>query len=240
MQQALPKAKLTKQAVKRCAALSSGWPLERKGLFMDSDTVQRMKPRAHRPFLPLFFSIAGWALLQAWIHLLGANYRAHILVAALGAVLTLWSVLPFPGSQHITAETNDSPPGESRWAAISGALLLLAMGAFLGSLIAKGSLLLLSVGAMTLNLVPWARLPLGRRHPFAACAASMCGFAAAILAQYRSIEVMFLPIASWVFWVCACIGSILRIEHSSRAKRGAAAKGAAMKRVAAQPHAELR
>lgn len=194
---------------------------------MDSDTVHLVRPRPYRPFLPLFFSIAGWALLQAWIHLIGANYRAHILVAVLGAVLTLWSAFPFPGTQHITAQKNDSPWRESSWAAIAGALLLLIMGAVLGNLIARGSLFLLGVGAMALNFVPWARLPLGQRHPALLCAAAICGLAASVLAEYRSIEVMFLPLAAWAFWVCTCIGLILRAEHSSRTKREAAAKSAA-------------
>lgn len=195
---------------------------------MDSDTVQPMKPRPYRPFLPLFFSIAGWALLQAWIYLIGANYRAHILVAVLGLLLSLWSAFSFPGTQHSTVQ-RDSTRRESRWSAISNALLLLTLGAALGSLIAKGSLFPLSVSAMALNFVPWARLPLGQRHPALSCTAAICGFAGAILASYRSIEVMFLPFAAWAFWVCTCIGLILRAEHSQRAKRAtAAARGAAI------------
>lgn len=194
---------------------------------MDSDTAQKMQPRPYQPFLPLFFSVAGWALLQTWIHLIGANLRAHILVAVLGLVLTLWSALPFSPARPIATPTNNRLKRESGRAAMAGALLLLALGAVLGSLIAKGSLLLLSVGAMALNFVPWARLPLGQRHPVLPCASAICGFAAAILAQYRSIEVMFLPFAAWAFWVGTCVGLILRAEHSWRAKREAAAKGTA-------------
>lgn len=196
---------------------------------MDSDTVQLMRPRPYRPFLPLFFSIAGWALLHAWIHLIGASYRAHTLVAVLGLVLTLWSAFPFPGTQYITAPDKDSPRNESRWAAISGALLLTAIGSVLGLLTATGSLFLLSIGAMALYFVPWARLPLGQRHPSLPCAAAFCGFAAAILAEYRSIGMMFLPLASWAFWVCTLTGLVLRAEQSWRAKREAAAKGVAKK-----------
>lgn len=194
---------------------------------MDSDTVQLMKLRPYRPFLPLFFSVTGWALLQTWTYLIGANFRAHILVAVLGLVLTLWSVFPFPGSQHVTAEKKDSKPRESCWSAISGALLLLVLGAVLGSLIAGGSLFLLSVAAMALNFVPWTRLPLGQRHPAVPCAAASCGFAAAVLAGHQSIEVMFLPLVTWAFWLCTCAGLMLRAEHSRRAKRDAAASGAA-------------
>ena len=199
--------------------------MERKGLLMDSDTVQLMRPRPYRPFLPLFFSIAGWALLQAWIYLIGANYRAHILVAVLGLVFTLWSAIPFPATTHVNAPKKLGARRESRWAGISGTLLLLAIGAVLGSLVAKGSLFLLSLIAMSLNFVPWARLPLGQRHPFLPYMAAICGFAAAILAHYRSIEVMFLPLAAWGFWGCTCLGLILRA-----ATRATAAKGATMER----------
>ena len=194
---------------------------------MESDTVQLTRSRPYRPFLPLFFSIAGWALLQAWIHLIGANYRAHMLVAVPGLVLTFWSAYPFLGTQHMIAPEKDSPRKAPGWAAISDTLLLVATGAMLGILTAAGSIFLLAVGAMALNFLPWARLPLGQRHPAVACAPAISGFAAAILAQYRSIEVMFLPLASWAFWVCACAGLILRAEHSWRAEREAAAKGAA-------------
>jgi len=191
---------------------------------MGTDTVQLMKPRPYGPFLPLFFSIAGWALFQAWIYLIGANYRAHILAAVPGLVLTLWAAFPFLGSRHISVERKDSPCKESRWAAISGALLLLAIGAALGSLTAKGSLFLLGVVAMALNFLPWARLPLGQRHPAVSCTAASCGFAGAILAAYQSIEVMFLPLATWAFWLCTCVGLILRAEHSRRANREPAAR----------------
>lgn len=191
---------------------------------MDSDTVQLRRPRPYRPFLPLFFSIAGWVLLQAWIALIGANYRAHILVAVPGAVLTLWSAFPFPGTGHIPPQAADKPDRASRWAATADALLLLAIGAVLGGLIAKGSLFLLCVGAMALHFVPWPRLRIGQRHPALPCAAALCGFAAAVLAGYRSIEPMFLPLAAWALWVCACIGLILRAEQSWRAKRRAAAR----------------
>lgn len=194
---------------------------------MDSDTVQPMKPRPYRPFLPLFFSLAGWALLQAWVHLIGANFRAHILVAVPGLLLTLWSAFPFPGSQYLNAEENAISLREARWRPIAGALLLLVLGAVLGSLTAKGSLFLLGVTSMALNFIPLARLPLCQYHPVVPCAAAGCGFAAAILPDYQSISVMFLPLATWAFWLCTCVGLILRAERSRRGKRGVTSSGAA-------------
>ena len=194
---------------------------------MDTDTAGHMQPRPYQPFLPLFFALAGWALLQVWIQLIGANFRAHILVAVPGLVLTLWSAFPFPGTRHITAQKEDSPHRDSRGALISSALLLLTVGAVLGSLIAKGNLFLLSVVAMSLNFVPWARLPLGQRHPALPCAAASCGFAVAMLAGRQSVSVMFLPLATWAFWLCTCVGLILRAEKSWRRKHGMAAMRAA-------------
>ena len=194
---------------------------------MDTDTVQHMKPRPYQPFLPLFFSLAGWALLQAWIQLIGANFRAHILVAVPGLVLTLWSALPFPATRQITVQKEDRPRREPRWAVIASALLLLAVGVVLGNLIAKGSLFLLGVVAMTLNFIPWARLPLGQRHPGVPCAAAGCGFGVAMLAGHQSMSVMFLPLATWAFWLCTCVGLILRAEQSRRRRHGVPAMRAA-------------
>lgn len=195
---------------------------------MDLNTVQLIQRCPSPPFLPLFFSLAGWALLQAWIHLIGANFRAHVLVAVPGLILTLWSAFPFSGCHDNAAEQKDTPAQQSRGAALTGALLLLALGAVLGNLTAKGSLFLLCVGAMALNFVPWGRLPLEQRHPAVPCALTACGFAAAILAAHQSVSVMFLPLATWAFWLCTCVGLILRAETARRDKRGAAAKRSAI------------
>lgn len=196
---------------------------------MDSGTAQRSTTGPSRPFLPLFFSLAGWALLQTWIHLVGANHRAHILVAVLGLVLTLWSAVPFPGTQAVASLNKEFPLAETRPAAMPGALLFVLIGAVLGILTTKGSVFLLCAAAMALNFVPWARLPLGQRHPALPLAATLCGFGAATLAGYESIDMMFLPVACWAFWMSACLGLIRRAGHSLHAKRKAAAMGAEMK-----------
>lgn len=119
--------------------------------------------------------------------------------------------------------------GGLRGGALSTALLLSAMGAVLGSLVANGSVFLLAAVAMALNYVPWGRLPLSRHHPALSCAMTTGGFAAALWLRHQAIDVMFLPFAAWAFWVAACIGLMQVAEQSRRSKRSMAAQSTAVK-----------
>ncbi|CAN7443116.1 hypothetical protein [Massilia sp. LjRoot122] len=190
--------------------------------------MQLKKPGLYRPFIPLFFSLVGWAFLHTWFFLIGANHRAHIAVAVLGLVIAAWPAWHFANGQLSTAGQAGSP-GVSRGGALSTALLLSAMGAVLGSLVANGSVFLLAAVAMALNYVPWGRLPLSRHHPALSCAMTTGGFAAALWLRHQAIDVMFLPFAAWAFWVAACIGLMQVAEQSRRSKRSMAAQSTAVK-----------
>lgn len=186
---------------------------------MKFETVQLMKPRPYWPFMPLFFALAGWALIHAWLFIISADLRAHVFPAFLGVVFTAWAALRRSASLQNTSEDKDGPLRGSRWNVISGALLLPALGALLGGLVVNGSVFLLSICAMPLNFVPWSRLPFSRRHPGVCAAAIGSGFGSAILIQYPGIDVMFLPLATWSLWLCACCGIVLSATQSPRAAR---------------------
>lgn len=182
---------------------------------MNPDTVALRKPRPERPCMPLFFSLAGWALLHAWLLRLDANHRAHLAVAALGLVVSAWPAARARSGRLARAAQPGGPAGESPGPAVAAALLLLAGGAALGALVALGSVVLLGAGAVALMLVPWARLPLSRHRPALSCAVLACGFSPVVLNRYQAVDVMFLPLAAWVFWLCACLALIPRARAAA-------------------------
>ena len=194
---------------------------------MDSDTVQHVKARSYWPFMPLFFAAAGWALLHVWLFEMQANFRGHLLTVILGGALSGWSSL-CPASDRNAATSRNAEPGSaSPWALASGSLVLLAMGGILGVLVANGSLFLLGVLAAPLGFMPWARMPFSRHFPAASFGIAGGGFASAVLIRFHAIDIMFLPLAAWVFWLCAFCCLVLRAEQSRRAEREARANNRA-------------
>ncbi|RZA34998.1 MAG: hypothetical protein EOP92_12760 [Lysobacteraceae bacterium] len=176
---------------------------------MHFDAMQPMKPRPYWPFMPLFFALAGWALIHPWLFAMGAHVSAHLFTALFGLVFTGWAVLRRSSSLKHAVEAANSPSVVSRWSAATGALLLFVLGMLVGGLVAQGSLFLLSACAMSLNFIPWARLPFSRHHS-AICGAAICaGFGSATVTGYQGIDVMFLPLATWALWLCACCGLVL-------------------------------
>lgn len=188
---------------------------------MDSDSARLANLRPYRPFLPLFFALAGWTLLHLWFHLVGANMRAHIVAACFGMLLALWSAIRRQDGDDAGADETRSTPGRSGTGAVAGVLLLLLLGAAVGMLVAQGSVLLLGMLATGANFAPWDRLPHARRHPALPCAIAGAGFAAAFLAGYDSIDVMFLPVASWALWLASLLGLTLGAVRRRRAGRAA-------------------
>ena len=194
---------------------------------MQPETTQPVAARPCRPLMPLFFSLAGWGLLHTWLFLVGANYRAHISVAVLGCILAarpVWHCLN--ARRAIPGQAGDSP-SVSRRSSVLTALLLPAIGAVLSSLAVNGSVVLLSIAAAALTFLPWPRPAFDQRHPVVSCALITSGFAPVLWIRFESIDVMFLPLAVWAFWLCAYMGLILMAEQSRRATPGLAAlKGA--------------
>lgn len=194
---------------------------------MDSDNFQPVKRRPYWSFIAFLYSLLGWLLFEAWLVLLDAGFLLHIFVAIPGATLIIRSALRPEIDRNNQAEREKSPATESLWSGTSCALLYV-LGVFFGAMILGGSFTLLGVVALSFIFFPWARLSFTRNHFAISCAITMGGFASIIAIEHRSVETMFLPLAAWAFWSCACCALLFRAEHLQRVKR---AKNVAAKSV---------
>ncbi|MFC4930373.1 hypothetical protein [Massilia sp. GCM10023247] len=198
---------------------------------MDSDNIQNVKRRPYWSFVAFLYSLLGWLLFEAWLVLLGAGLLLHIFAAIPGATLIMRSALRPEIDRINPAERKKSPATESRWGGVSCALLYV-LGAFFGVLVLGGSLTLLGIVALSFIFFPWARLSFTRNHFAVSCAITMGGFASIIAIEHRFIETMFLPLAAWAFWSCACCALLFRAEQLQRVKRE---KNVAAKAVETEP-----
>lgn len=170
---------------------------------MNSDHIQPVKRRPYWSFTALLYSLLGWLFFEAWLVLLGAGLLLHIVAAIAGATLFIRSALRPEIDRINLAERKKGAATVSRQGGISCALLYL-LGAFFGALVLNGSLTLLGIAAVSFIFAPWARLPFSRDNIAISCASTMIGLASIIVMWHRYIDTMFLPLAAWTFWSCAC------------------------------------
>lgn len=184
---------------------------------MDSDTVQPVKRRPYLSFIALLYSLSGWALFDAWLFLMDAGHLMHIFVAIPGATLTIWSALrpPIDGSSTVEGKRNRATKSGRVGASCA---LLYVLAAILGTLVLNGSLAVLGAAIVSLTFAPWARLPFSRNHFAISCVIAISGLASVIAIGHRSVNVMFLPLAAWAFWLCACCVLLLSAERLRRAR----------------------
>jgi hypothetical protein len=173
-------------------------------------------------FIAFVFSLAGFALVEAWLLILGAGFPAHGIALVLG--------LP-PGFMAIRGTWRDRNDLRFSDTAAAGprrgfntfnlvsAALLIAAGAVLGLLILYAQAFPLVIGAASLTFVPWSRISFYRRHFIAACMSIWIGIASVLAIGHQIIDVIFLPLACWVLWAFACVGLLRRAEHLWRAGR---------------------
>ena len=178
-------------------------------------------------FIAFVFSLAGWALLELWFLRTGAGFLAHGTAALVGLWLSFLSIRrpsigPSDRSQRERSATQEHR--KFRSADAGWTLLLLAVGGVLGVLVLRGGTIALGAAAIGLSFVPWSRVHFCHNHFGAACMTVWIGMASIMTLGYRLITPMFLPIACWVLWACACLGLFWRIDQLSRAERIAKAK----------------
>jgi hypothetical protein len=97
--------------------------------------------------------------------------------------------------------------------------LLYVVGAIFGLMVLNGSLTLLGLVAVSFIFAPWARLSICRDRLALSCVSTMSGFASIIAIEHRFIDTMFLPLAAWAFWSCACCALLLRAEQLQRIRK---------------------
>jgi hypothetical protein len=173
-------------------------------------------------FIAFTFSIAGWALLELSLLQTAAGLRAQGMAALWGLWLCLISIrrprigraAPQNHDSLTTREHRKPSRPDAIWA-----VLLLVMGGTLGTLVLLGQIMVLGAACFGLVMVRWSRISFFRYHFLAACTAVLTGMALIIGPDFRSIDPIVLPIASWVFWAFATISILLRIEQLARAER---------------------
>jgi hypothetical protein len=184
---------------------------------MNSDKVRPVKRRPYWSFIALLYSLLGWVLFDAWLFLMGAGFLSHIFAAIPGAALVIRSAFRPSIDRSNAADQEKNSLTESRRAATSCALLYV-LGVIFGSLVLNGSLTLLGVIAVSFTFTPWARLSFSRDRLAISCVSTMSGFASVIAIGHGSINTMFLPLAAWAFWSCACCALLLRAEQLRRTR----------------------
>lgn len=197
---------------------------------MSSDNVRPVKRRPYWSFIALLYSLLGWVLFDAWLFLMGAGFLLHLFVAAPGAALVIRSALRPSIDRSSVAERVRSPSMESRRAGMS-CVLLFVLGAMFGTLLLSASLTLLGLVAVSFIFAPWARLSFSRDKLAISCM-STSGFASVMAIEHGSIDTMFLPLAAWVFWLCACCALLFRAEQLQRTGHE---KNVAMEAVEPEP-----
>ena len=175
--------------------------------------------QADYSFIILVFSLAGWALLEAWAVSVGASWYAHALNALPGSILT---VLALPrATADAPGKAGGAKPASrgSAWALLLPALFPFLLGAFLGILFLSGALLLFGLLAACLCLAPWSRLAFSRDHVLLCSALTLSGFFLPIALAYRDLDIVLFPLGCWVFWLWACCSLLVKADKRRRAER---------------------
>ena len=189
---------------------------------MDASTPEREVVPPAPLFIAFVFSFAGWALLELWLVRIGARFSSHGVVAILGLWLCFLSIRRprigldvFPqNDSHVIHGDRTFRGADAGWA-----LFLFVLGGMLGVFMLQDGTFALGLVATGLAFVPWSRVRFCRAHFCAACTAIWVGIVSIIVLDFRSLSLMFLPLASWILWTCASIALCWRLAQLSRAER---------------------
>jgi hypothetical protein len=174
--------------------------------------------QADYSFIILVFSLAGWALLEAWAISVGASWYAHLFNALPGSILTVLS-LPRTAAGAPGKAGGAKPASRGLAQALLPALFLFLLGALLGILFLTGALLLFGLLAACLCLAPWSRLAFARDHVLLCNAVTLSGLFLPIALAYRDLDIVLFPLGCWIFWLCACCALLVRADKRRRAER---------------------
>jgi hypothetical protein len=148
-----------------------------------------------------------------------ASWRAYALATLATFCLALLVTRRLP-SRHWSV--HHAFPGHGRNPRFSGAaarsaFFLLASGCLLGLSVLSNATFVLIALAGLLCFFPWSRLAIVRDHFMSACSSMWIGIAASIVIGWDASDVMFFPVAAWLFWMCAFIALVSRAGYARRA-----------------------
>jgi hypothetical protein len=191
---------------------------------MNTNTAKTEMAVSDSSFMALVFALGGFALVEAWLLILGAGLSAHGIALAFGLPLGLMAMRGTWRDRNDLRFSDTSAVRSHRGARtfnLVSAALLIAAGTVLGLLILYARAFPLAIGAASLTFIPWSRICFYRRNFIAACMSIWTGTGFVLAIGHQIIDVMFLPLACWVLWAFACIGLLRRAEHLWRAERSA-------------------
>jgi hypothetical protein len=185
---------------------------------MRADTSDVNEAAFDQTFVAIVFSLLGWALLEAWLLVVHAGPALHIMPSVPALCI---AGIPLLRYRRYRKNTGVSPLPSARGQRGLGAdtgwtLLCLALGGLLGMSILGGSAFVLTIPAAGMLFVPWSRSTFHVKEPLVSCLATWLGTGAVLAIGHHQIKPMFLPIATWVLWSCACVAVLSQLAQARR------------------------
>jgi hypothetical protein len=174
--------------------------------------------KAHILFA-LVFSLLGWGMLESWLVEVHAPPTLHLLSTACALCLSGVALGRYRlYRRHAGAAYVPWHP-QVRRVGVAGAgwtPLMLAVGSVLGMFVLAGWALPLGILAAGLMFLPLPQAALRHGQFTASCAAVLAGSATVLVLGRHEIRPLFLPLAAWVLWVCACSALVLAPRASAQ------------------------
>jgi hypothetical protein len=169
-------------------------------------------------FIAFLFCVLGWGLLEPSLLVMHAGPVLHIALPLPALCITGVSALRYrryrKNAGHSCRPSAQGAQGfnvkNTGWA-----LLLFSAGAALGMFILGESTILLGLVAMGMLFIPWSRVPFCAQRPATSCLITGVGSGAALAIGQDAISLMFLPVASWLLWACACVAVLRQVAQAS-------------------------
>jgi hypothetical protein len=178
-------------------------------------------------FTVLVFCLVGWGLLESWLLAIRATPALHIALPLPALCIAAVSARRYRRDRKITGHSYPLPAQGSRSLNVKDigwALFLLAAGGIMGISILGGSTVLLGAVAIGMSFIPWSRVPFCAGRVATSCLIIWTGAGVVLAIAHHAISLMFLPIATWVLWSCACVAVLRQVKQARRIESRPAVK----------------
>jgi hypothetical protein len=183
---------------------------------MDPIASRPKLPLANQSFFALVFSLLGWGFLEAWLVGAHAMLIPHLVATSCALCLASVAVTRVRRYRELAGIAFSPVRRQERFTASDAgcAMFLLAVGVVLGALVLAGRILPLGIAATGIMFLPWRRASFYHRHVVTSCAAVLVGAAATVALGQQQGGPLFPLLASWLFWLYACV-TLLRTPAGS-------------------------
>jgi hypothetical protein len=171
---------------------------------MDNRSYPLPNSALRTAFVGITFSIVGFGLMLTWLHLADALAPAYLWVTVQAIVLISISIRRIDRSAaFLLGRSRITLPFRSTDAVWS--LVFLGIGTVLGIITVFESVLVLGIVALVASFLPWGRNPFCRNHFFLASTTFCIGIGTGIALEFDTFQLIFLLLATWVFWGCSSV-----------------------------------